>query len=30
MVTVTLEFIDKDNPEKPLTFSTSVALPLSN
>jgi general secretion pathway protein J len=30
MVTVTLEFIDKDDPEKPLTFSTSVALPLAN
>ncbi|MBN1908008.1 MAG: type II secretion system protein [Deltaproteobacteria bacterium] len=30
MVTVTLGFIDKDDPEKPLTFSTSVALPLAN
>jgi hypothetical protein len=30
MVTVTLEFIDGDDPEKPLTFSTSVALPLAN
>jgi general secretion pathway protein J len=30
MVTVKLEFIDKDDPEKPLTFSTSVALPLAN
>jgi hypothetical protein len=29
MVIVTLKFIDNDNPEKPLTFSTSVALPLS-
>jgi general secretion pathway protein J len=30
MVTVTLKFIDSDDPEKPLTFSTSVALPLAN
>jgi general secretion pathway protein J len=30
MVTVTLKFIDRDDPEKPLTFSTSVALPLAN
>jgi general secretion pathway protein J len=30
MVTVTLEFIDSNDPEKPLTFSTSVALPLAN
>ncbi len=30
IITVTLEFIDSDNPEKPLIFSTSVALPLAN
>lgn len=30
MVTITLKFVDKDDPEKPLIFSTSVALPLAN
>ena len=30
IVHITLEFIDKQNPDKPLTFSTAVALPLAN
>jgi general secretion pathway protein J len=28
IINIKLEFIDKDNPEKPITFSTAVALPL--
>jgi general secretion pathway protein J len=29
-INITLEFIDRDNPEKPITFFTAVALPLAN
>jgi len=30
IVNITLEFIDKTNPEEPLTFSTAVFMPLAN
>lgn len=30
LITITLKFVDKDDAEKPLIFSTSVALPLAN
>ena len=30
IINIKLEFIDRDNPETPLTFSTAVALPLAN
>ena len=30
IINIKLEFIDRDNPEKPLTFFTAVALPLVN
>lgn len=30
IVDITLEFIDEDNPEKPLTFSTAVFIPLTD
>ncbi len=30
IIDITLEFIDKDDPDKPLTLSTSVYMPLAN
>ncbi len=30
IINIRLEFINKDDPETPLTFSTAVALPLAN
>lgn len=30
IVNIRLEFIDKENPEKPITFNTAVALPLAD
>ena len=30
IINIKLEFIDRNNPEVPLTFSTAVALPLAN
>jgi len=30
IINIKLEFIDRDNPETPLTFSTAVALPLAD
>jgi len=30
IININLEFIDKDDPEKPITFSTAVYIPLAN
>ena len=30
IIKITLEFMDKDDPENPLTFSTAVFIPLAN
>lgn len=30
IVNITLEFVDKDDPEKPITFTTAVFIPLAN